>query len=148
MDKNDFLELSVGEQNWLIYDAVTNPEGKGIAGVFGPDRPETVQPKQPKTATPPGFTEIFGPEPDKFNSSDRVNWVNALEKFEGLIEIRNKPDYKAKADMSIRAGLGEPLAYKFAGQERICFEKKPKLFRPFSWYTDSYNYLVDVARNG
>lgn len=148
MDKDEFINLSVGEQNWLIYDAVAKVDGRGIEGLFGPGRPEVKTPVQPKTQTPPGFTGVFGEEPDKSNSAHRAVWLGHLQKFEGEIELRNAFDYGDKLALSQKAGLGRPIAYKYDGRERICFENKPAFFRPLSWYYDVYNLLVDAARNG
>lgn len=154
LTNDEFNSLGLDEKLLKIYQnsygVVTEPQAGGVAEVFGRKEPR-VQPVQHKIETPEGFTDIFGEEPDKSDSAARANWLNALQSFEGLIPLAtdtiSEANYNAKAEMSIKADLGVPIAYRFAGQDRITFQNKPKFFRPLSWYHTAYNTLISAARN-
>ena len=147
LTKEEFIELGSTEQLWAIYSSQFKSDEGGVAGVFGKKEPRAT-PVAPKQETPPGFEAIFGEEPPKSDSSHRVGWMENLAKFEGLIDIETRMDYLAKANRAQQLDLGIPIAYRFAGQDRITFsQKNNKFFRPLNWYTDSFEVLATIARN-
>ena len=146
MNLDDFKPLSLDEKLDQIYATLTIPTKPGIGGLFGPDRPPSTPPVQPKMETPAGFTEIFGAEPDRFESAKRAVWLNKLSKFEGIVDISNDLDFPGNSGTSQRAGLGNPIVYKFDGEELVTFSRIPSFSRPAEWYYNNYFLLISLAK--
>lgn len=145
MNREEFNNQTLDEQLWLIYEKLVAREtlqGESpIGGLFG--KSEHFTPVRPKTQTPPGFTDIFGEEPD--NKGARDIWKTKLARFGGIIDLSHKLDYSAKVMAALSMNLGVPIAYKYDGKEVVAFSRTPLLAKDISWYDTQWQNLVNLS---
>lgn len=143
LNKEEFEALGTTGQLYAIYDELVNPPDK-----INHEAEQDDEAAEDKVKVPPGFLSVFPGTPEPATDQDRLLFLYRIERFEGLIDIESDAAYESKKEMSTapNCDLGAPIAYRYDGQERITFEKKPGFFRPLNWYKDSYNTLLHIAR--